>query len=348
MKQLLLVIFALISINTMSQNEYDYNTSANHNYDFSGFKMAKKTIVDNNIKQIIINTKHKKHNSTYIRQYTKTGLISKKEMINKGGDTITTASYTYNDTDKLTSYNHYRKGKLRKSYIYKYNDNNKLIASYTQKAEHEKVKKTDRTYNDNNCLKESHRYKRNEKIKYTWKYEYYDKCNKSKSTVYNRKGKVINIWTYDCKDAGEKLEKKKDEIQVCKWDSISNNYLYKVKESFNEKGEIVRTVRKYTLDSLILETSLFNKNGKLIYKAIYNKSISRPLTITAYAKGKIFYQYEYKYIDNKQVYWSYTYKNRKKYEVEKNYNGDLLVELKNYNKKGKKETTSKLNYNKYL
>jgi len=229
-----------------------------------------------------------------------------------------------------------------------------------------------RKYNSDTSLTESILYRKKDKLSQRWVYEYYSKGKRSKTTLYNKKGEVKGVWSYDCKDEGEELIKKKNETQICKWDESTKDHLIKVSQEFNEKGEIRKSVQKYTLDTLILEYAMYNENGTLLSKNTYDKNVKKPLSIIRYKKGKIISESNSKYEDDKLIYFEHFFKNKQfstltyKFEdgklvlLEKTlksknagatsfkYENSLLVETSRVDKKGKLVSSTKLKYgNKY-
>lgn len=322
----------MLSYVAMSQSEY------NHRY-FSMYwqnNINKKAIKDNGVsKTTLVNKRGDKIRFQTITNYDKNGNIIKVIRKNKKGKIKWGTDYTYNDKNKALTIHNYKKGKLKNAHYLEYNEKGRITAEYSQKGNNEKVLTNDWKYNDEKCLVESNHYKKNGKIKNIWKYEYISKCKKSKSILYNSRNKVVQSWTYECKDEGEILKKKKNDTQICLWDTIATDYLIKVAQFFNEKGEVTKSVIKYTPDTLILERTHYNKNDIITYKATYNKAYNKPLKTISYRKGVVKYVWENEYENGNSVYTKYTRDNKLIYEYRKKYKGDILIESKSYNSKGK-------------
>jgi len=323
MKQLLIAVFIMLAYVGMSQSEYN---NQYHYKTYDRFSISKKTLKNKGINKITTqNYKGEKLVGKSIKNFDKNGNLLEVKYQDKKGVTKSSKKYTYNDSNIVTSIKNYKKGKLKKSYYYEF-DNNHLLATYYQKGDKEKRITNDWKYNSDKCMVETHHYKKNGKIKFTWKYDYYDKCKLSKSVLYNSKNKVVQTWTYECKNEGEILKKKKKEIQICKWDTITNDYLVKVTQYFNEKGKIRKTVSKYTTDSLIIERRFYDQGDHLFYHVTYDKKQSRPLKQITYShKGKELFAWNYKYENGKQVYYNYSKKGKIKSEYKNKYDGDLLI-----------------------
>ncbi len=171
------------------------------------------------------------------------------------------------------------------------------------------------------------------------------------STLYNGKGKVLKIWSYQCNQEGEKLEKKENVTQICRWNKIDEKYLVKTWRSFDEKGKIKKDVYKYNAnDSSIVEHRMFNENDSLIYICSYNSSWSLPLTVTSYdKKGKKSYEQISTYNNNKKSSYAF-YLSKKSgmkltMKIEYIYNDkDLLTEIRYIDSKGKHYKTIRLTY----
>ncbi len=325
MKHLLIAVFVILAYVGIGQKEYNNYVHYDNSYDKSSY-IPKKTIKKKGINKItILNYKGEKLVGSTIKSFDSKGNLLEVKFQDKKGITKNSTKYTYNDSNIVTSIKNYKKGQLKKSYYYEF-DNKYLLADYFQKGDKDKRIVNDWKYNGDRCMVESHHYKKNGKIKFTWKYDYHDKCKLSKSVLYNSKNKVVQTWTYECKSEGEILKKKKNETQVCKWDTITNDYLVKVIQSFNEKGEIRKSVSKYTADTLIIEQKFYDKNNILFYYVTYDKSHSRPLEQISYShKGKELFAWNYKYENGKQVYYNYSKKGKIKSEYKKEYDGDLLI-----------------------
>ena len=342
MKQLLIAVFIMLAYVGISQSEYNHYRYYNY-YWQNG--ITKKAIKDNGVsKTILVNKRGDKVRYQTITNYDKNGNITELIGKNKKGIIKWRTKYTYNDKNKALTIHNYKKGKLKNVHYFEYNEKGNITAEYLQKGSNEKRLTNDWKYNDEKCLTKSNHYRKNGKIKNIWKYEYHSKCKKSKSVLYNSKNKVVQTWTYECKDEGEILKKKKNETQICNWDTIATDYLVKVAQFFNEKGEITKSVSKYTLDTLILERTYYNKNDILTYKATYDKSYNKPLKRISYRKGVAKYVWENKYENNNAIYTKYTRKNKMIYESQKKYKGDILIESKMYNSKGKLYNSSTIDF----
>ncbi|HLV42879.1 MAG TPA: hypothetical protein VKY37_11415 [Brumimicrobium sp.] len=281
----------------------------------------------------------------FIKEYNEEGQLTHFSGTDKNGNMIPISTIEYDQNNKVIVSKHYKKGELKNSIYRTYTDNGKLKEIVNKDAKEHVVFRNIWEYTADDCLSKSIRFKKNGKIDKRWAYEYSDQCTKSKTTLYNGKGKVINTWSYACKEEGEKLEKRKNEAQVCKWEETTNNYLIKVYQTFNEKGKVRKNVSKYTLnDTLIVEHATMDDNDNLIHKSTYDKSYDKPLISTSFNKGKKTYERIYEYENDNVVFYSFTYKEKLKSKYEYTYERNLLAEQKAYNKKGEVFRTVKLTY----
>ncbi len=278
----------------------------------------------------------------------------------------------FNDGGKLTSYGFYEDGAIIYKSKNKFDEANFLIQQEYFKdngklrtksiglrdedgklTEYSKFKGEDKlltystwTYNSSACILNSTNYKKNkEEIKRKWSYEYYEECEKKQSTLTNGKGKIIQTWTYDCKAEGEELVKKKDVTQMCKWEESDGKYLIKVTESFNEKGEVYKTISKYNLaDTSLIEWKRFNGENEIEYESTYNPDTKKILTYVSYKNGKVRSSQKYKYENGQLISMSRIYKkNTTEYKYE--YKENRLMASKFYNKDGELAKTTTYEYN---
>ena len=157
---------------------------------------------------------------------------------------------------------------------------------------------------------------------------------------------MLGTWSYDCKQEGEKLEKKKDETQVCRYDETTAGLLIMVTENFDEKGRITKMVRKFTrLDTLPLEVAHYDYQERPISIATYDSSYKRLLNYKNYKRGKI-YSETINEFENERIVSSIVKYNEKFYtKKEYAYNDDgLLATLAMRNKKNKLTRRNEFSY----
>ena len=161
----------------------------------------------------------------------------------------------------------------------------------------------------------------------------------------NGSGKVLKIWSYDCKEEGQQLAKKKNESQICKWEETDKDFLIKVTETFNKKGEVVKNVSKYTLsDTAIVEWTTYDSDGNIQNHQTFDKDYNVPLLQEYYQKGKIYSKREYIYQENKLVTIKYLKKGVFMNETRYQYEKDRLVETHSINKKNEVSKTVRFSY----
>lgn len=234
--------------------------------------------------------------------------------VSKTKGIVSTYQRLYNDSMKVISFSHTKKGKQKAKVENTYSNgkylaNSKVFenakldytldylrtesnksASQTKTMSNGKVKyKTEWDYTDRDCLEETRRYKSGDKLNAKTTYEYHSPCDLSKVKLFNGKGKLKKTWTYDCKQEGEELVQKKNVDQVCRWEESDGEYLLKVYQTFDEKGKLRKHVSKYTLkDTLIVESKTFNQDGIITWHATYDKSYKKPLESKRFSeKGKL-------------------------------------------------------------
>jgi hypothetical protein len=243
----------------------------------------------------------------------------------------------------------YKKGKLKtKTTFSNKADGNPLLVEKTN-ADGEILMKSVWTYNPDGFVSESILYKKGgTEMKNKWAYEYFYKGRLSKTILYKGNGKVKKIWSYNCKEEGQKLEKRKNETQVCTWDQSSADYLLKVFQTFDEKGNVVKNVYKYTVrDTLILEYCRYDEKDRLVVKETFNKDFKLGLTRARYKKnGKQLWEVVNTYQNDSLLVSTVTsHKGKTDGKTEYVYNEkQLLTEMKQYNRRNKPWYTVSLAY----
>ncbi|MCH8905022.1 MAG: hypothetical protein IIA45_14040 [Bacteroidetes bacterium] len=346
MKSILFLILTGLSINLIAQSQYNYF------YDLETRTVNNLPIQyspSQNVKEINFTVTKVKNGKTtkYIKLYNAEGKVTQYSKVDKNKNYVPIASLEYDEYGKVKTFRSYKNGRL--SYVSNYNRTEKGLPLMQKKINRSDkiILKNTWTYNADGCLVGSIRYKRGGKVvKNSWVYEYLDNCKKSKSTLFNRRGKIINVWTFDCKDEGEKLEKKKNQTQICKWEATSDDFLTYTYRTFDEKGKIIKHVSKFTLvDTLIVEILFYDGKDQLIHKSSYDKDFNRPLKITYYKDHRIVTESVYKYKNELVILHSYSYKEKLQRRYEYQYNeGDMLSALRSFNKKGELYQTVSLDY----
>jgi hypothetical protein len=350
MKTKITLIALLVANFVLGQNwetnfDYDMEYSvAMHQPTYLSYVNGFNNIKVEQLQYVLINKKGEK--SQYVKEFNEYGKVVKYYKNDPEKGQVPLYDFEYEE-GMLTQAKSYRKGKANITIKKTLNDYGRVLESTRINKRGKVVVRNTWEYNTDSCLVASTRYKRNGKVKRKWAYEYYDKHNKSRSKLYNGKGKLLNVWTYDCKQEGEKLSKKEDTTQICKWDETSLDYLFRVYQTFNEKGKIRKYVRKYTReDTAIVESTTYDENDNMLYHSTYDKSYKKPLLSEGYRKGKLRYCYKYEYDNDKIISYTYTKKGKLRSKYENKYEGDRVVEQKRFNKKGELSLTVKLKYGK--
>jgi hypothetical protein len=201
----------------------------------------------------------------------------------KGNQTIKTSIYN-SDGYTIGGQNFDKKGRLSSTYELTYNDSNKLITSkvtskksirtnHYQYANNGQLKSI--TLLENDQLIHSQQRVFNEQGKllkselshkkgvYSQTIFTYDADGKLQvSETYNRKGKLTNRYDYSCSQEGEVAKLDKVEKKVCSFDAYESGFLIKISETINSKGEVKRTINKFTAsDTSLVETKFQDENG---------------------------------------------------------------------------------------
>jgi len=286
MKNIFFCLFVLLSTALISQNEYNYYYDSEYIVDYFPLKY----FPAQNVKKMIINCENVKNKkiSVYSKVFNEKGKLINYNKIDEKNVEIPIIAFQYDLNNNKTSAKSYRKGKLKSETTFVYNEKNYCLEVKKKNKNNKILLHNTWEYAASGCLAQSITYiNGTDKPKHKWVYEYFDKCKNSKTILYNKNGKVENTWTYDCSQEGTKLEKKKDETQVCKYEKIDDNFMIKVYQSFNEKGKLRKYVTKYTLkDTLIVESATYNEKDELLHLSTYDNCYDRPLIYTGYHNGK--------------------------------------------------------------
>lgn len=257
------------------------------------------------------------------KKYNADGKLLEFSTYDKDGKKVPIVAYGYDDNNWMTSSKSYKHGVLKKSISKTRLEKNKPLNIVKKNAKDQIIYEKKWEYNSDKCVTKSTQYKKGNKLYRVWEYEYFSACEKSKSVLKNGKGKVLSTWSYDCKDEGEKVIPKKNEFKVCKYEESSKEYLVKVTEKTNEKGEVYRTITKFTLaDTLMLESKSLDAEGRLVQLTTYDKDFRKPLVYKNYRKGKLRYTHEYTYengnVISQKSYFKENLRSTYKYQYEDN------------------------------
>jgi len=354
MKKTLFLALLITTASIYGQSEQNYSFDWNHNdvYNEPIAYFPKEKVEAINF--TVINKRGKE--SKYKRTYNSEGRIKSLLKIDKHGEEVPLFIHTYEDDGNKLISKRYKRGKLKSTLVRKYQKfDNQNIEGHTKMIEAIKTKANGKikykdiwNYNENGCIQSSFRYKRKGKVHRKWVYEYYDlqECKRSKTKLMKGNGKIVTVWNHDCKEEGEQLEPKKDETRVCKYEETTPDYLIKVREEFDEKGRVVKSIYKYRRsDTAIVEHKRLDGNDNLRSFATYDPDINRLLTFTTFnKKGEKRYESIYSYQDGQVASKVKKHKGKLREKVTYEYESSLLVERKEYNKKDEVKGIVKLSY----
>lgn len=344
MKNILVTLFLFSATTSYAQSEYNYeNTWTQRRNSAIVFNVPG---VKN--KEVDIVTKNVKRNKEwhFKKQYDRNGKLIKYSKFSKGEEIVLNENF-YDDEGGVLNTREFKKtGKLKEELKIERNQEGKQVKSEKFKNG-KKVSTKVWNYRPAGCVEMSTMHKANGDLKYKWMYEYYTECDKKRSVLLKPNGKVKKEWTYDCKQEGEQLEKKKDMTQICKWEELDGNYIVKVYQSLNDKGETYKMVSTFrSSDTAIVKVESYNGKEELERVYTYDFSYERPLTHKSFKKGKVKYETVYTY-ENGNIA-SYTSKRNSKviYNSTYEYNEDnLLTEMKSFGKGGELSRITAVNYN---
>lgn len=315
---LLIVVFCGFYMSVLfAQN--NYNFSYNAEVYRAGFDPVKIKQDKNMAKVSFVNTDKKNKVTVQEKTFDEAGRILKHDRSDKKGILKTAFAYEYeNDTAKnpCKIFVYSKSGELKTIVEYKMTKSGKISEYTTKYNDGNIIEKNLWFYNDEDQIVRSEKYSGGEKLKNVWLYTYNQNGKMAEAKLTNGKNKTEHVWTYDCNEEGVELEKEKDITQVCNWKKVDESYYITVYQTFDDKGKIRKYVSKFSAaDSLIMESSTFDENDKLISKAVYDGNYQKILSYEYFKKGVM------------------TYKNVKTYD------GDLIKTNEVYTKKGFAEKT---------
>ncbi|MCB0482398.1 MAG: hypothetical protein KDC83_13300, partial [Flavobacteriales bacterium] len=259
---------------------------------------------------------------------SKGNIINYVEFSKKGKEKVND-KFEYNTNGKLLKSEWGRHGKTRRSHVYTYDLNEHLVRREDLNSKGKTSVFNLWNYNEGGCLLSFEMRKgKQQKLRRKWVHTYYNGCDRKSSTAYNGSGKVLQTWSYDCKSEGEKLNPKKNETQICRWESVSQEYLIKVYQTFDENGRIIRTVSKYSIqDTLPLEQKEYNEKDELLRHFVCDKSYDKPLMSGSYRHGKEMYRYDYQYDGETMISWTHSWHGKIRSTIKLDYNrqGNLVL-----------------------
>lgn len=348
MKKLFLYVLVFcLTTSLYSQNEYNSAFDQgylNMRFTPSNFAPSKK------VKKVTLEVITKNNNCVerYVKCFDNDANLTYFIHLNNRKDTIEKGIFSYIGQNKLKQSEIYKKGVLKSTTIFSYDENNHLISLLQQDGNHSMKSLALWKINEKNKITESVLYKKDtSNLKYRWVYDYYEDGAQSKSTLYNGKGRVKKVWSYQCSPEGEKVIPKEKEVQICKNTHIDEEFFIYTYRSVDKKGNVRKQVTKYTAkDRYPIESCIYNENDSLIHKSIYDKSFDKPISMISYdKKGKKTIQYYYTYENGNRSSYIFLIGSKMKYKSTMKYNSDgLLIEELQYDSKGKLTKIIKLTY----
>lgn len=296
MKNLLFYYILLSSITIYAQDEYNYNSD----WVVASVNIWPVYIPQDSVAQKIeFEIQRKKKTEKLYKTFDANGHLLDYVTLDKNNVERPWVRLRYDNKGNLIETYVYKRKKLKYKRVASFNENNKPVEEITTNKKGNISNRKTWYYRNGLCQDSSFYYKGTNTVPhYMWVYKYYNDCSKEKSLLY-KKGKLKNTWSFDCKQEGEKLEKKKNTTQVCRWEKTSADTITKVEQLFNEKGKMEKHVFKYTAaDTLPLAWLVYNEREELKRRTLYDKSFDRHLKYEFYRKGKAWITREYTYSNN--------------------------------------------------
>lgn len=349
MKQQFMLMLALLCLTPFAHSQSEYNTTFDSDYTMminypkynNPSKKVKKVIFEDLYPDGSIMGKH-------VKCFDSNGNLTYFLQLNRKMDTIREGKFSYISQNLITLGEIYKKGKLKSIAISTYDQFSHLTSYIKRNGKSRVLVFAKWAINNNGKIAESILYKKDTiKVKNRWVYEYNEDGSQSKSTLYTSEGKIKRVWSYQCNPEGEKVDVKEKEVQICKNIHSDEQFYISTWRSVNEKGKVIKNVRKYTsTDRLPIESCTYNENDSLINKSVYDKSYDRPISITGFNnKGKKTYEYTYTYENGKRTSYCFSNRGKLRYKTIMKYNGEgLLVEEQHSNSKGEIISITKVSY----
>lgn len=343
MKKIMLSALMLAATCTFAQSENNWNWD--WDFDQSNYIPIYYTPAES-VNQINFTIQKKNGKiEKFEKTFNESGKLLSLSTYDKNDTKIPIVTYKYNAKNQITSSKSYKRGVLKKEMTKTRTDEDKPLEVIKRDSKGQIIYQKNWEYNTAHCVTKSEQYKKAGKLHRVWEYEYFSPCEKSKTVLKNGKGKSLHTWNYDCKEEGEKVIPKKKELQVCKYEESSNEYLVKVMEKTNAKGEVYRSIRKYTLsDTLLLESKKLDAEGRLIQLTTYDKDPKKPLVSKNYRKGKLRYSYDRTYENGNVVYKKHSFKNKVRSTYKYQYENNRMVEETRLDKNNKLKKKVSISY----
>jgi hypothetical protein len=279
--------FLLIFVSTFSQLQFVYDSDYMLDQ-FEFHPLTKEMLLnDDGCMSIIFTSTRKKKTSTKIFNFQENGDLESREIIKEGKRSSITY-YTYENNVVVGKKSVNEEGEVFYDYQRDLNANGKetRIAKFGSKERLETL--YEKEYNEVGDVVEARYYKgKNKKLKSTWKYEYYSPKQMKRSMHFNKKGKMTRAWNYDCNEEGEQEKPKKDEDRICILKEFNGEFMTRIYQSTNDKGQIRKSVNVIRVsDSSLVEIRMYDLNDQLTYHAKYLNDITLPTEVISYKNGE--------------------------------------------------------------
>lgn len=232
--------------------------------------------------------------STFVKRLDEMGRPISYHQLYENGRERLIQSIVYHANNHIAIETHYdKKGEIKTIKTNTWGENEKILGITIMNGKSAILNRTEFEYDpQNGYLTTIKIYQKDgEKILETWHHTYFDDKSRASSTLIAANGKIKREINYACKSEGENSDLKKNETQVCTWDESSADYLMKVYQTQDEKGQMRRNVQKLNRsDSSLVEVLSYNAAEQLTYRQTYDGSFSRPLHLMSYDKDKIVYE----------------------------------------------------------
>lgn len=341
-----LILMALsISPIAMSQNygqmnyfEYSLQRNNLNQIFFFDQTLNAKTISDNSVSEIEINSEYNKGKAYTIKySFNKSGnvlnIVSKNSVMQFRyiqDSILKEKTSKWKKKESKTVYEYDPKLTLTSETVFK---NGKVTSKRTVEIENGKLIK--QTYASGINLK-----------KFTVLEKEFTEEGKLSRTMFYKNGKLKNQWDYSCKPEGSDLiaSKSNDLSNYCQYKEESVDGSYKSYTRTIEKGKSYLFVAAYDKDSTFIRQDKFENDSILINSTVVN---GNETMMSYYKKGKFKYGYNTTRNVNMQMTRQDIYSGKKKKLTSSNkysFGKDDLIVLHEYFKNGKLVRKSSYNY----
>jgi len=285
-----MLFFILTSKAQTRYNYWEYNYQSNLT---SPRNLAYKPYKVNKVREATclgFDKQNKSNHKVWQSEYSTLGVMQSSLRFNKKGKIRSGFNYHFIDSNHYDKYCYFHKKDTSYSL---YDFDNKMNITKTSLYKKGKLNWfSDCKYNDAGKLISYKRFNKKNELKYSYIHEYYDNGSRKETKYYNKKGKLKHVWNYACFPEGE-LEKKIIQTNYCKKREYNPDSSYvEIYESNDNRGNMTRNVQRFTYDSLLTESTYFNKRGKEGMRNNYEYDVNRNcIKRIVFYKGKLYYTY---------------------------------------------------------